>query len=524
MQASTGTQEPPWAVWKTAALLTALVVASRWPFRSHALFSWDSANFAMALDKIDIAMHRPHPPGYLGYIFAGRALRLIFPDANTALVAWNVIATVVATLVTAMFAFEVADPERRPLTAVAATAILLTSPLVWFYGEVAEIYPSELLFAALVGLTAARAARGSPRAMYACVAVVGLTAAFKVVTAFLMFPVVACAWTQVSPETRRRSLAMMALAAAIVISVFVIVEPDLGKVASRLAGSSEWLVSLRNTDREDLFRALNRNLRNTVTASMVAIGIFNFGALAWWAIRDRRLPAGLTRWFACTWALPILLFCVVLVLAKPGYLLPFVPVAAVILGGYYARFRPATAAALVAAQALVNVGHFLWVMPLSAAVTGGELRYQDKAFSQRLASDLQPLTFPTRFTITESDQRVTDLLSFAASCPEHARLIVVDSAPVDWRRVMFYLPDATAIHAGAAGVDFVGRHTDFAAIPPQGTDFTTACPVIWLSPDTGPGGVTALTGAPPTPIPHLGWTTAAGTLHVTPAAVLVSTP
>jgi len=524
VQASTATPQPAWTVWKTAALLTVLVVVSRWPFRSHALFSWDSANFAMALDRIDIAMHRPHPPGYLGYVFAARALRLIFREANTALVVWNLVATMLAGLVTAIFALEVADRERRSLTAVAATAIILSSPLVWFYGEVAEIYVSELLFAALVGLTAARAARGSTRAMYACVAALAFTAAFKVVTAFLVFPVVAFAWTRVSPQTRRRSFGLAALAAAAVIVLFMAVQPDLWRVASRLAGSSEWSIWSFNSDREDLFRLLNRNLRNVMTAAVIAVGLVNVAGLAWWAIRDRRLPAGLNRGIAWAWALPILLFTVVLVIAKPGYLLPFLPLAAVILGGFYARFTPNTAVALVAAQALVNVGHFLWMTPFFPSMTGGELRYQDKAFPQRMASDLQALTFPTRFTIRESDRRVQDLLSFAATCPERTRLIVVDTAPVDWRRVMFYLPEATAIHAGAVGVDFVGRHTDFAPIPPEGSDFTTTCSVIWLSPDTGPGGVAAPKDAPLTPIPRLGWSTAAGTLHVTPAAVVVAAP
>src|SRR5438094_7168570 len=99
------------ALWRAAAGCAALVFITRWPFRSHFLFSWDSANFALALDKIDIAMHRPHPPGYLGYVFAGRLLQHVFPDANTALVAWNLIATTVAAFVTAAFAFEVADPD-----------------------------------------------------------------------------------------------------------------------------------------------------------------------------------------------------------------------------------------------------------------------------------------------------------------------------------------------------------------------------------------------------------------------------
>src|SRR6478672_1098379 len=98
---------------KAAALIGALVLVSRWPFRSHALFSWDSANFAMALDRIDIAMHRPHPPGYLGYVLVARVLRRVFPDANTALVVWNWIATALAALTTAAIAFEVGDSDRR---------------------------------------------------------------------------------------------------------------------------------------------------------------------------------------------------------------------------------------------------------------------------------------------------------------------------------------------------------------------------------------------------------------------------
>src|SRR5258707_2465234 len=98
MPSSTDTAPPPAAGWKAAALVAAWVYVSRWPFRSHALFSWDSANFALALDKIDIAMHRPHPPGYLGYVFVARLLRHVFPDPNTALVVANLIATALAAL------------------------------------------------------------------------------------------------------------------------------------------------------------------------------------------------------------------------------------------------------------------------------------------------------------------------------------------------------------------------------------------------------------------------------------------
>ena len=510
---------------KAAACIGALVVVSRWPFRSHALFSWDSANFAMALDKIDIAMHRPHPPGYLGYVFVAKLLRRVFPDANTALVIWNWIATTLAALITALFAFDVADVERRWMTATAATAIVLTSPLVWFYGEVAEIYLSEMLCAALVAYAAARAARGHDNALYAAVAALALTVAFKVVTAFLMFPVVVFAWTRVSTTARRRSLAMVVLLAAIVVVIFVVVQPDILTVATRLVRSSDWLIWFQNTDHDNLLRLLNRNLRNTLSAAIISIGVVNFAVLGVWALRDRSLPPGLNRWVAWSWALPILLFCVVLVIGKPGYLLPFVPLAAIVVGACYARFTPSTAAALIFTQAIVNAAHFLWVSPFPPAMTGGEARYRDKPVWQRMASDLQPLTFPTRVTIRQSDQRVDELLRLAAeSCPHERNVIVVDTEPVDWRRVMFYLPEATAIHAGTLGIDFVGHHTDFVAVPQDGADFVASCRIIWLSPDEGPGGVAIPRDRSRTRIAHLGWTTDAGMLHVTPTSLIQATP
>ncbi len=277
---------------------------------------------------------------------------------------------------------------------------------------------------------------------------------------------------------------------------------------------------LNTTGDETLARVLNRNIRNSLTAAIVGLGVVNVAAIAVWAIRDRRLPGGLDRWLAWAWALPILLFSVVLVIAKPGYLLPFVPLAAIVIGGFYARFTPRVAATLIAAQAAVNILHFLWLSPFPAAMTGGDIRYQDKAIWQRLASDLQPVTFPTRFTVAVSDRHVQNLLQHVdATCPTRRPIILADLAPVDWRRVMFYLPDATAIHSTASGVDFVGHDTNFVSLPPEGREITAECPVIWLSPDEGPGGVPLPRTASRAPIPHLGWTTAAGTLHVTPTAV-----
>ena len=92
----------------TALIAFTIVALTVWPLRSRHLFSWDSANYAFAVERIDISAHRPHPPGYLGYVFAARALRGLTGDVNAALVAWNVLALTAAATLTAMLAASAA--------------------------------------------------------------------------------------------------------------------------------------------------------------------------------------------------------------------------------------------------------------------------------------------------------------------------------------------------------------------------------------------------------------------------------
>jgi hypothetical protein len=219
---------------------------------------------------------------------------------------------------------------------------------------------------------------------------------------------------------------------------------------------------------------------------------------------------------AALWALPVTLVCTFITIAKPGYLLPLLPLAALVVGGYYARARhQGTAIGLIAAQAIVNIMSFMVLAPASPSVTGGNVRYRDKPLWQRLASDLQPLTFPTAHTIAESDARVSELLKLvAASCPSGHLVVMVDTQPVDWRRVMWYFPSATAIQVLNGVHNFIAQNTEFTTVSDEGVELETTCPVIWLAPDDGPGGV----AQPPdiiATVPHLGWMTRPGTFRLT---------
>lgn len=135
--------------WALAAVLFAVTLASRIPLRSRYLANGDSVNFALALEDYDLGPHQPHPPGYILYVALGRLFRLFFSDANTALVAISIIASAAAVAGIYILGRDIFN--RR--TGLAAAALLLFSPLAWYYGEVALSYSLELpLVIALVWL------------------------------------------------------------------------------------------------------------------------------------------------------------------------------------------------------------------------------------------------------------------------------------------------------------------------------------------------------------------------------------
>ena len=50
--------------WLMAAVLCAVSVALRIPFRSQFAYHWDSAQFALAINEYDMRLSQPHAPGY----------------------------------------------------------------------------------------------------------------------------------------------------------------------------------------------------------------------------------------------------------------------------------------------------------------------------------------------------------------------------------------------------------------------------------------------------------------------------
>ncbi|MHB8510366.1 MAG: hypothetical protein ACYDGR_17255 [Candidatus Dormibacteria bacterium] len=184
----------------------------RVPFAGHVLFNWDSLQFALGMRHFDLAAHRPHPPGYIGYIALGRLfMALGSPDVNGPLVMFSGLAE--AATVAGVFLF--ARQRSGNFAGLAASLLLLTSPLYWLYGETALTYAIEPGLA-LAGLWAVWRSGSSWRRLAVAAVVIGASGALRPSSEFFLLPLlgwgVLRAW-RISPNRRWSRPGLVALAA-----------------------------------------------------------------------------------------------------------------------------------------------------------------------------------------------------------------------------------------------------------------------------------------------------------------------
>jgi len=133
--------------WLTLSFTLAALLL-RLPFASRHLYHWDSVNYALSLERYDVRLHQPHPPGYFLYSMLGKLVNRVLPDANAALVA---ISIVFGALGIGAFYLLALKLVNRPV-AIAASLLALSSPLLWFEGEVALNYSLDFFLVSLTVL------------------------------------------------------------------------------------------------------------------------------------------------------------------------------------------------------------------------------------------------------------------------------------------------------------------------------------------------------------------------------------
>jgi len=123
-------------IYREGWIVTALflgTVLSRIPFRSQVLYHWDSVNLAFAMQDFDIAAEQPQPPGYILYVWLCRLVDYLFHDPQTTMVWISMVASGLAVGFLYLLGREMWGQQVGLLGAL----FLASSPLFWFYGEIA---------------------------------------------------------------------------------------------------------------------------------------------------------------------------------------------------------------------------------------------------------------------------------------------------------------------------------------------------------------------------------------------------
>jgi uncharacterized membrane protein len=162
------------------------VLITRIPFQSQILYHWDSVNFASAVHHFDLANESPHPPGYILYVWLIRGVNVIFNNPQQAMVSISIVSSALA--VVAMYWLSKSLFSRK--TALAASLFLATSPIFWFYGEIALPHTLDMLIVILSVWLLYLTMQGDHRFMFPAVLSVAVAGGLRPQTLVFLLPLV----------------------------------------------------------------------------------------------------------------------------------------------------------------------------------------------------------------------------------------------------------------------------------------------------------------------------------------------
>jgi len=152
-------------------MLFAITLISRIPFTSKLLYSQDAVQFALAIEKFDVYLHQPHPPGYFLYVIAGKLLNLFFHDTNSSFLVLSIIASGLTVVAVYHLGRALFDQE----TGLWAAGFAVTSPLLWYYGELALTYVVAAFLNTVIAVICWDLVKGRSKWLYVSPVILGIT-------------------------------------------------------------------------------------------------------------------------------------------------------------------------------------------------------------------------------------------------------------------------------------------------------------------------------------------------------------
>jgi len=315
----------------------------RIPFRSRLAYLWDSAEFTLAIHDYDVRLSQPHAPGYFLYVMLGRLVNWFVGDPHASLVWISVMAG--AGLVAVMYLLGAAMFGRW--VGVAAGAVTLTSPLVWFFSCVALTYVLDAFLVCALVLWCWRAMRR--KALW--IDAIGLGAMLAVIggvrqqSLFGLAPLVFFTLWQ-SKSQRGLKMAMGFLACAIIVAVW------LSAMLRMTGGWDAYSAALTQITQFHAHKTLLGGGWGALSWNVFFAGLYcldgvMLGALALpVALRTNRDQTALR--FLAVWAMPMCLLAVVVGYTEaPGHVFTYLPCLLLLCGTGFVRLRARAVAVAV---------------------------------------------------------------------------------------------------------------------------------------------------------------------------------
>jgi hypothetical protein len=286
----------------------------------------DSVQFALALDKYDVSLHQPHPPGYFLYVMLGRLVNLFVDDPNNAFIFISIFFSAIAVVFVYYLGYEMFDKK----TGVLAAAFALTSPNFWFHGEVALTYAAEACFSVCFALICWRLYRGEHKYIWLSVIILGLSGGMRQNSIAFFFPLWLISVRGLPVRTIVTSLGLTAL---VCLLWFVPMAWMTGGWDVYIGAFRElWLYNTGHCSVFERgwssFKLFSQALFD-FTIYGIGAGVFVLGMALYSIIRSKRLELlnrSMTIFFSI-WILPSFLFYLLIFIhpANPGYVLIYLP-------------------------------------------------------------------------------------------------------------------------------------------------------------------------------------------------------
>ena len=449
----TGATLPPPLILVLLALLT------RVPLQSRMLYHWDSVNFAFAIRKFDVAAGQPHAPGYLCYVLLGRAAAALTGSAERGYV-------LLAILGTALSAWALYDLGRRlwnPRVGWFAALLLLSSPLYWFYGEIALPHTLDALMVIVAATLSWRVWRGETRLATTLALWLGLAGGLREQTLVFLLPLALVVCYKLPWRT------LLLCAAILTVTTLAWLIPLL-----RLSGgwTPYWAIVKSYSEIFDRptsvflgagWQGLNHNLGKlfSYTAWAWAFGlvplILGLGTL----LRTRAMPwrRNPRVWLLALWATPSLIFYVFIHMGQQGLIFVYLPVCLL----FSARAGDALARQWRGGQTLVI-----------ACIAASALLY---LFAPTYLLPGQRLKVLSEATLRDKDREIEGQIAATRTDLPPGGVLVADG----WRFAQYYLPNVPTIAFNAIIMDDAGERV-MADAPPMPA-LQNASALAWYEPE-----------------------------------------